>query len=104
MTATALVTGATSGIGRAVANKLAELGIHVLVVGRNKERGDKTIAAIQEAGGQADFIQSELRDASSAREVARRAVELGNGHVDILINNAGVYPFGPTHGTSEELF
>jgi NAD(P)-dependent dehydrogenase (short-subunit alcohol dehydrogenase family) len=104
MTTTALVTGATSGIGRAVANKLAELGIHVLVVGRNKERGDKTIAAIQEAGGQADFIQSELRDASSAREVARRAVELGNGHVDILINNAGVYPFGPTHGTSEELF
>lgn len=104
MTATALVTGATSGIGRAVANKLAELGIHVLVVGRNEERGEKTIAAIRAAGGQADFIQSDLQDASSAREVARRAVELGNGHVDILINNAGIYPFGPTHETSEELF
>ena len=104
MTATALVTGATSGIGRAVANKLAELGIHVLVVGRNKERGEKTIAAIRAAGGQAGFIQSDLRDASSAREVARRAVELGNGHIDILINNAGIYPIGPTHETSEELF
>jgi NAD(P)-dependent dehydrogenase (short-subunit alcohol dehydrogenase family) len=104
MTVTALVTGATSGIGRAVANKLAELGIHVLVVGRNKERGEKTIAVIRAAGGQAGFIQSDLRDASSAREVARRAVELGNGHVDILINNAGIYPFGPTHETSEELF
>jgi len=104
MTATALVTGATSGIGRAVANKLAELGIHVLVVGRNKERGEKTIAAIRAAGGQAGFIQSDLRDASSAREVARRAVEHGNGHIDILINNAGIYPIGPTHETSEELF
>jgi NAD(P)-dependent dehydrogenase (short-subunit alcohol dehydrogenase family) len=104
MTETALVTGATSGIGRAVSNRLAELGIHVLVVGRNKERGEKTIAIIRAAGGQAGFIQSDLRDASSAREVARRAVELGNGHVDVLINNAGIYPFGPTHETSEELF
>ncbi len=104
MTATALVTGATSGIGQAVANKLAELGIHVLVVGRNKERGEKTIAAIRTQGRKADFIQSDLRDASSARAVARRAVELGDGHVDILINNAGIYPFGLTHETSEELF
>jgi NAD(P)-dependent dehydrogenase (short-subunit alcohol dehydrogenase family) len=71
MTETALVTGATSGIGRAIANKLAELGIHVLVVGRNKERGEEAIAAIRAAGGQADFIQSDLQDASSARSVAR---------------------------------
>ena len=40
----------------------------------------------------------------SAREVARRAIELGNGHVDILINNAGIYPFGPTHEMTEEMF
>jgi len=104
MSTTALITGATSGIGRAVANKLAQLGVHVLVVGRNVDRGKKTIAEIRSAGGQADFISSDLRDASSARKVARRAVELGNGHVDILINNAGIYPFGPTHETSEELF
>jgi NAD(P)-dependent dehydrogenase (short-subunit alcohol dehydrogenase family) len=104
MTITALVTGGTSGIGRAVANKLAQTGIHVLVVGRNAERGEKTIAEIRARGGQADFISSDLRDASSARQVARRAVELGHGQVDILINNAGVYPFGPTHETTEESF
>ena len=104
MSTTALITGGTSGIGRAVANKLAQLGILALVVGRNEERGEKTIAEIRAAGGQADFISSDLRDASSARQVARRAVELGNGHVDILINNAGVYPFGSTHETSEESF
>lgn len=101
---TALITGGTSGVGRAAANKLAQSGVHVLVVGRNLERGEKTVAEIRAAGGQADFIASDLRDAARAREVAGRAVELGNGQLDILINNAGVYPFGPTHETTEELF
>jgi len=101
---TAIITGGTSGIGRAAANKLARLGVHVLVVGRNAERGNKTVDEIRAAGGKADFISSDLRNASSAREVARRAVQLGNGHVDILINNAGAFPFGPTHEVSEEQF
>ena len=101
---TALITGGTSGIGRATANKLARLGIHVIVVGRNTERGEKAIAEIRVAGGKADFISSDLQDAASAREVARKAIELGNGHVDILINNAGIYPFGPTHEMTEEMF
>jgi len=101
---TALITGGTSGIGRAVANKLAALGIHVIVVGRDLERGKKTVAEIRAAGGKADFISSNLRGAESARELARKAIELGNGHVDILINNAGIYPFGPTHEMTEEMF
>ena len=89
---TALITGGTSGIGRAVANKLVAVGIHIIVVGRDVERGKKT------------FISSDLRDAESARELARKAIELGNGHVDILINNAGIYPFGLTHEMTEEMF
>jgi NAD(P)-dependent dehydrogenase (short-subunit alcohol dehydrogenase family) len=101
---TALVTGGTSGIGRATADKLAQLGIHVIVVGRNTERGEKTVAEVRATGGKADFISSDLRDAASAREVARKAIQLGNGHVDILINNAGIYPFGPTHEMTEEMF
>jgi NAD(P)-dependent dehydrogenase (short-subunit alcohol dehydrogenase family) len=103
-TSTALVTGGTSGIGRATADKLAQLGFHVLVVGRNAERGKKTVDEIRAAGGKADFIASDLRDAASAREVAKQAIELGSGHVDILINNAGIYPFGPTHDMTEEQF
>jgi NAD(P)-dependent dehydrogenase (short-subunit alcohol dehydrogenase family) len=104
MASTALITGGTSGIGRAVANKLAQLGIHVLVVGRNAERGKRTVDEIRAAGGRADFIPSDLRDTSSARAVAKKAVELGNGQVDIVINNAGIFPFGPTHEMTEEMF
>ena len=101
---TALITGGTSGIGRAAANKLAHLGIYVLTVGRNRERGEKTVAEIRAGGGKADFITSDLRDASSARQLARSAIELGSGHVDILINSAGIFPFGPTDKTTEEEF
>lgn len=103
-TSTALITGGTSGIGRATAMKLAKLGIHVVVVGRNAERGKNTVEEIRAAGGKADFISSDLRDAGTAREVAKRAIELGNGHINILINNAGIYPFGPTHEMTEEQF
>jgi NAD(P)-dependent dehydrogenase (short-subunit alcohol dehydrogenase family) len=103
-TSTALITGGTSGIGRATADKLAQLGFHVLVVGRDAERGNKTVNEIRAAGGRADFISSNLRDAASARAVAKKALELGDGHVDILINNAGIYPFGPTQDMTEEQF
>ena len=103
-TLTGLITGGTRGIGRATATKLAQLGIHVVVVGRSAERGKKTVDEIRAAGGKADFISSDLRDAATARQVAKRAIELGGGHVDILVNNAGVYPFGPTHEMTEEEF
>lgn len=102
--ATALITGGTIGIGRATANKLAQLGIHVLVVGRNAERGKKTVDEIRAAGGKGDFISADLQDLASVRILAKKAIELGNGHVDILINNAGIYPFGPTHKMTEEQF
>jgi NAD(P)-dependent dehydrogenase (short-subunit alcohol dehydrogenase family) len=99
---TALVTGATSGIGKAVAIQLAAAGAHVLVSGRDTRRGDEVIAAIRSAGGKADFLASDLADADAVRDLARRAVELGGGQVDVLVNNAGIYPFGPTADVSDE--
>jgi NAD(P)-dependent dehydrogenase (short-subunit alcohol dehydrogenase family) len=103
-TATALITGGTGGIGRATARKLAELGIHVLVVGRDAEAGKETVGEIRAAGAKADLILADLQDAAGARTVVKKAIELGNGHVDILINNVGIYPFGPTHEMTEKQF
>jgi NAD(P)-dependent dehydrogenase (short-subunit alcohol dehydrogenase family) len=99
--ATALVTGATSGIGRATAVSLAKRGAHVLVSGRDAARGEIVVTAIRATGGQADFIAADLADAGSVRALARRATELGGGHVDILVNNAGLFPFGATSDTAD---
>jgi NAD(P)-dependent dehydrogenase (short-subunit alcohol dehydrogenase family) len=98
------VTGATSGIGAATATALAEHGAHVLVAGRDHDRGETVVAAIRAHGGKADFVAADLRDAASARQLARRATELGGGRVDILVNNAGVYPFKPTDQVTEDDF
>ena len=65
---TALVTGSTSGIGRATAQKLAAAGAHVIISGRDQARGDATVAAIRAAGGSADFVAAELSDVASVRE------------------------------------
>lgn len=98
---TALVTGGNSGIGRAAALALAQRGAHVVLSGRDAGRGENVVAKIRGQGGTADFVKSDLSDEASARELARQAIEVGDGHVDILINNAGVFPFGPTHEASE---
>src|ERR1700752_2755857 len=100
---TALVTGGTSGIGRATALALARLGARVAVSGRDEQRGNKVVKEIIAAGGQGEFISAELKDAASARDLAARAIEQ-LGEVDILVNTAGMYPFGPTEKMTEEDF
>ena len=96
---TALVTGATSGIGRAVALQLAEHGAEVVVHGRSAERGAKAVRDIENIGGKACFVAADLNDADSVRRLATEA-----GAVDILINNAGIYKFGGTLNVDDATF
>jgi NAD(P)-dependent dehydrogenase (short-subunit alcohol dehydrogenase family) len=98
----ALITGATSGIGKATAFALAGRGAHVLVGGRNAARGEAVVTSIRASGAKADFIAVDLGSSDSARELARRATELGGGHVDILVNNAAIFPTGPTAAMTED--
>src|SRR3954470_6637702 len=87
----ALVTGATSGIGRAVALQLARDGAEVLVHGRDAARGAQTVQDITDANGRASFVAADLGDAADVRWLAGEV-----GDVDILVSNAGISRFGPT--------
>ncbi|WP_329460927.1 SDR family NAD(P)-dependent oxidoreductase [Streptomyces sp. NBC_01431] len=68
----------------------------MLVAGRDASRGETVVAAIGARGGKSDFLAADLRDTASARQLAHKATELGGGRVDILVNSAGIFPFGPT--------
>jgi NAD(P)-dependent dehydrogenase (short-subunit alcohol dehydrogenase family) len=94
---TALVTGATSGIGRAVAELLAQHGADVVVHGRDPERGAELVGSITADGGSARFVAADLGDPQDVERLAREAGEVG-----ILVNNAGIYELTPTLGTSVE--
>ena len=100
---TALVTGATSGIGRGIALALAAEGVHVVVNGRDEARGAETVEAIRNASGRADFVPADLgSSAAAARSLAEEAAEVLGGQLDILVNNAGIYPVGPTADVTDE--
>jgi NAD(P)-dependent dehydrogenase (short-subunit alcohol dehydrogenase family) len=86
----ALITGGTSGIGRATAALFAKEGAAVALTGRNQERGEEVALGINQAGGNALFIRADVRVADDCR----RAVELTLerfGRIDVLFNNAGVF-------------
>ncbi|MBF4461548.1 MULTISPECIES: SDR family NAD(P)-dependent oxidoreductase [unclassified Rathayibacter] len=94
---TALVTGSTSGIGRAIAENLASQGAHVIVVGRDTGRGAETVSAIAAAGGVAYFLRYDLSDTDKLGGLVLDSVQLEeHGHIDILVNAAGIYPFAPS--------
>ena len=100
----ALVTGATSGIGKATALALAATGAIVAVSGRDKEKGQAVVDAIEASGGSAVFVAGDLIDADAALDLAARATEALGGRVDILVNSAGTFPFGPTASHDEATF
>ncbi|MDX3771048.1 SDR family oxidoreductase [Streptomyces sp. NBC_01707] len=96
---TALVTGATAGIGRVIALRLAALGASVVVHGRDQQRGAEIVDEVAVAGGSARFVAADLSDAEDVLRLAAAA-----GEVDVLINNAGIYRFSSTPETTAELF
>jgi NAD(P)-dependent dehydrogenase (short-subunit alcohol dehydrogenase family) len=96
---TALVTGATAGIGRATALALAGLGAAVVVHGRSPERGAAAVARITALGGEARLVTADLADPAEVRRLAAAA-----GEVDILVNNAGIFRFSPTADVDDHAF
>jgi NAD(P)-dependent dehydrogenase (short-subunit alcohol dehydrogenase family) len=94
---TALVTGATSGIGRAVAIQLGRQGANVLVHGRDGGRAVEVIEQIELEGGSARFIAADISTTEGIQKLIAEA-----GEIDILVNNAGFSWFGPTADLTPE--
>ncbi|MDE0050543.1 MAG: SDR family oxidoreductase [Rhodospirillales bacterium] len=86
----ALVTGAASGIGAAIAEAFAREGAHVAVHARSDERAGPTVAAIEAAGGRAFAAAADLRDRAAIGAMCAAAIERLGG-LDILVNNAGTF-------------
>jgi NAD(P)-dependent dehydrogenase (short-subunit alcohol dehydrogenase family) len=100
---TALVTGATSGIGQAIAELLAARGTRVIITGRDSGRGEQVVAGIRRTRGEAHFLQADLSSAEAVSALATQAQKV-TGQIDILVNNAGIFSFGPTAGTTPDAF
>jgi NADP-dependent 3-hydroxy acid dehydrogenase YdfG len=91
---TAVVTGASSGIGRAVALRLGEAGAHVVAAGRRAEALAGTVQAVAGAGGTATAVAADLRDPGAVQGLVDRAVT-DTGRLDVMVNNAAVSFRGP---------
>jgi NAD(P)-dependent dehydrogenase (short-subunit alcohol dehydrogenase family) len=101
---TALVTGSTSNIGRAMALAFAAEGAHVVVSGRDEARGKAVVAQIAEMGGKGELVVADLDGSVKAcSELATRVTE-AVGQIHILVNNAGVFPGSTTLMTDEATF
>jgi NAD(P)-dependent dehydrogenase (short-subunit alcohol dehydrogenase family) len=101
---TALITGATSNIGRAIAVGFAAEGAHVVASGRSPQRGAELIEEITASGGRAEFVPMDLDGSVQAcSALAAEAARLLGGGIDILVNNAGIYPGAGSHtATTDE--
>ncbi len=95
----AVVTGAGSGIGRAIAKTFAAQGARVFVLERDEGAGAETAAAISAAGGVATVVGCDVADAASVEAAFARVA--GVGRIDILVNNAGIAHIGTVEATTE---
>jgi NAD(P)-dependent dehydrogenase (short-subunit alcohol dehydrogenase family) len=101
---TALVTGSTSNIGKAIAVRFGAEGARVVVTGRDSTRGEEVVRSIRETGGEATFLAHSLGGSVEGSAALAAQATSAYGSIDILVNNAGIYPPGDTLSIDGETF
>ena len=98
-----LITGATSGIGRAAANEFAAAGADLVLTGRSRGRGQDVLNDVRRSGARCDFVDGDVRDGAFCRQLVRHAVDMFS-RLDVLINNAGIIYRGTAEETSDDMW
>lgn len=98
---TAVITGASSGIGRAIANSLAKDGMHVYITGRNNEKLELVRSQIENSGGSVSASAFDIRDINKLQSFIQMAKE-ETGRLDVMVNNAGLHIHGKIAETDPE--
>ncbi len=99
----AIVTGGAMGIGQGIALRLAEAGAGVLITDINLEAANNTVNQIRSKGGKAEAIKADASSVADAKRTVQETVR-AFGRLDIIVNNAGIYPFAPALQMTEELW
>lgn len=98
----AIITGATDGIGKAIALKFAKEGAKVMMVGRDEAKGRAALEKVRECG-EAVYFKADVSNSSQVKKMVEETIQR-YGRIDVLVNNAAVCPPGTVVNTSEELW
>ena len=97
----ALITGASSGMGKAAARLMAQAGAKIVVAARRQAEGDAVVQAIKDSGGEAMFVKTDVARLADHEVLVAATLEV-YGRLDIVFNNAGVIAMGPLPEQTEE--
>jgi NAD(P)-dependent dehydrogenase (short-subunit alcohol dehydrogenase family) len=99
----AIVTGGSRGIGRAIVERLADEGAHVVIADRNEEGGAAISRAISEGGGRAEFVRTDVTSRADVERLVEYVLQR-MGRIHVLVNNAGIHDMRPFCEETEELW
>jgi NAD(P)-dependent dehydrogenase (short-subunit alcohol dehydrogenase family) len=100
---TAIVTGGSIGIGYGISCRLAQAGANVVIASRNPDEAEITVNELTQSGYQVKFIKTDVANEEEVKNLVNQTITT-YGSIEILVNNAGIYPFAPLTELTSEIF